>query len=145
MRGLHVARRGREWSPLLLLALVLCGGLAWGLATAFATTSPPSPSSGNVVLRLGWTEEPDNLNVFIGYQDTSYEIWALNYDTLFGASDRNQPTLNLVDQWPTTANGGISDGGKVWTMHIRSGVRFDDGTPLTLSGPARERDRALRG
>ena len=82
MRGLHVARRGREWSPLLLLALVLCGGFAWGLATAFATTSPPSPSSGNVVLRLGWTEEPDNLNVFIGYQDTSYEIWALNYDTL---------------------------------------------------------------
>jgi len=136
MRGFHVTRRGREWSPLLLLALVLLGGLTWGLATTFATSPPPSPSSGNVVLRLGWTEEPDNLNVFIGYQDTSYEIWALNYDTLFGAGDRNQPTLNLVDQWPTTQNGGISDGGKVWTMHIRSGVRFDDGTPLTAADVA---------
>ena len=138
MRGLRSSRVRHGWSPLLILALLLVGGIVWGLASALAAspTASPSPESGNVVLRLGWTQEPDNLNVFIGYQDTSYEIWALNYDTLFGAGDRNQATLDLASEFPTQQNGGISPDGKVWTIHIRSGVRFQDGVPLTASDVA---------
>ena len=60
----------------------------------------------------------------------------MNYDTLFGAGDRNQPTLDLASEFPTQQNGGISPDGKVWTIHIRSGVRFQDGVPLTASDVA---------
>ncbi len=113
-------------------------GIIWGLAGALAASPAASPasSSGKVVLKLGWTQEPDNLNVFIGYQDTSYEIWALNYDELFGAGDRNQPTLDLANEFPTQQNGGISADGKVWTIHLRPGVKFQDGTPVTASDVA---------
>jgi len=34
--------------------------------------------------------------VFIGYANSDYEIWALNYSYLFGSGDHNQPTLDLA-------------------------------------------------
>jgi peptide/nickel transport system substrate-binding protein len=121
---------------LLLLLAAPTAGLVWGLATAFASSASPPPGAGAVTLRLGWTEEPDNLNPFIGYQNETYEIWALNYDLLFGYGDRNQPTLDLAAQFPTKANGGISPDGLTWTIKIRSGVKWQDGVPLTAADVA---------
>ena len=40
------------------------------------------------MLRVGWTNDPDNLNPFIGAETSSYEIWLLNYDFLTGYSPR---------------------------------------------------------
>ena len=82
-----------------VLVLVLAGSLTWGMAGARAASPSPSAAAGQVVLRLGWTQEPDNLSVFIGYQNTSYEIWALN-SYLFGSGDHNQPTLDLASRVP---------------------------------------------
>ncbi len=121
---------------LLMVVVLLATGLVWGLADSVAASSSPSPTSDNVVLKLGWTQEPDNLNVFVGYQAECWEIWALNYDYVFGAGDHNQPTLDLATEFPTQANGGISPDGKVWTIHIRSGVKFQDGVPLTAADVA---------
>jgi peptide/nickel transport system substrate-binding protein len=140
-RSSRVSRVTHGRSPLLIVSvvsvLVLVAGLVYGLTNAFAASSSPTPANGKqVVLRLGWTQEPDNLNVFIGYQNTTYEIWALNYSYLFGAGDRNQPTLDLASAFPTQQNGGISPDGKVWTIHIRSGVKFQDGVPLTAADVA---------
>jgi len=138
MRRVRSSRRGRCWSLLLIVALVMLVGVIWGLASALAASpaASPSSSSGKVVLKLGWTEEPDNLNVFIGYANSDYEIWALNYSYLFGAGDRNQPTLDLATEFPTQQNGGISADGRVWTIHIRSDAKFQDGTPLTAADVA---------
>ena len=88
------------------------------------------------MLRLGWTTEPDNLNPFIGYANDTYEIWAIQYSYLFGCGDHNQPTLDLAKEFPTEQNGGISPDGKVWTIHIRSGVKWQDGQPLTADDVA---------
>ena len=118
-----------------VIALLTCG-LVWGIAGAFGASASPSPSAGKVVLRIGWTSEPDNLNPFIGYEDDTYEIWALNYDFLFGYGNRNQPTLDLASQFPTKANGGISPDGKTWTIKIRSGVKWQDSVPLTAADVA---------
>ena len=120
---------------LLAVAVALCCGLVWGLTGALADSGSPGPAAGPT-LHIGWTSEPDNLNPFIGYQDQTYEIWALNYSTLFGAGDSNQPTLDLATQFPTQANGGISADGKTWTIHIRSNVKWSDGQPLTASDVA---------
>jgi peptide/nickel transport system substrate-binding protein len=118
----------------LALAVVLAGSLVWGLVAAFATSASPSPGAGNVVLRIGWTSEPDNLNPFVGL--SSYEIWALNYSYLFGCGDHNQPTLDLATVFPSVQNGGISADGRVWTIKIRSGVKWQDGVPLTAADVA---------
>jgi len=120
---------------LLAVAVALCCGLVWGLTGALADSASPAPAAGPT-LHIGWTSEPDNLNPFIGYQDQTYEIWALNYSYLFGAGDSNQPTLDLATELPTQANGGISPDGKTWTIHLRSGVKWSDGQPLTAADVA---------
>ena len=115
--------------------LALAGGLAVSSSRALAASSSPAPA-GKVILRLGWTTEPDNLNPFIGYTTSTYEIWALNYSYLFGCGDHNQPTLDLAAAFPTQENGGISADDKTWTIHIRKGVKFQDGVPLTAADVA---------
>ncbi len=140
MRRARTSRYSKPWwSPLAVLLLLLVGGLVWGPTSALAASPSPAASSSpgsNVVLKLGWTEEPDNLNVFIGYADTSYEVWALNYSYLFGSGDHNQPILDLASEFPSAQNGGISADGKVWTIHIKSGVKFQDGVPVTAADVA---------
>jgi peptide/nickel transport system substrate-binding protein len=113
------------------LAVVLGAGLICGLTAALATNaalvSPPK-----VVLKIGVAgDAPDNLNPFAGHARSCQEIWSLNYDLLVGFSpgDYSHPqgaaATGLADHWT------VSDGGRVWTFHIRSGVTWQDGVPLT--------------
>ncbi len=119
---------------LLFVAVLLAAGLVWGLAAAVAAS--PSPAPGKVVLKIGWTSEPDNLNPFIGWSTTTYEIWAINYDFLFSWGINNQPILDLASRWPTKQNGGISANGKIWTIHLRPNLKWSDGQPLTAADVA---------
>jgi peptide/nickel transport system substrate-binding protein len=107
-----------------------------GSRTAVAASPTPSSSPGGVTLRIGWTTEPDNLNPFIGWQNQDYEIWAINYDFLFGFGRTAQPTLDLAREYPTVQNGGISADGKVWTIKLRQGVKWSDGQPFTADDVA---------
>jgi peptide/nickel transport system substrate-binding protein len=120
----------------LVAALVLLAGLTVGLAEAFAASPSPAPSTNGLALHIGWTTEPDNLNPFIGWQNQDYEIWSINYDFLFGFGTTSQPTLDLASEFPTRANGGLAADGKVWTIHMRPGVRWSDGKPLTAADVA---------
>jgi peptide/nickel transport system substrate-binding protein len=107
------------------LALVVVVALSVGLASAFAGDTSPSPQ-GKVVLRLGWTSDPDSLNPFTGYSISSYEIWALNYDKLgYNDAATLKDVPGLAESW------SVSPDGKTWTFHIRKGVKWQDGQPLT--------------
>jgi peptide/nickel transport system substrate-binding protein len=46
------------------------------------------------------------------------------------------PIPQLATELPTTENGGISADGKTWTVHLRPGVRWQDGEPLTAGDVA---------
>lgn len=127
----RLRRRGRLM--VLALVVVLVAGLAVGLSGALAADDSPSPAAGKTVLRLGWTNDPDNLNPFIGYESSSYEIWAINYELLVGfrAEDMaNVPGLGLATAWET------SEDGKVWTFTITDKSKWQDGEPLTASDVA---------
>ena len=107
----------------LLLAAVLLVGLA--LAGPGAAQSP-SPAAGQTTLKVGWDIEPDNLNPFVGYEQSSYEIFHLEYDFLTNYSAAHLETEpGLATSWSHSANG------LVWTFKIRSGVKWQDGVPLT--------------
>ena len=105
------------------LVLVLLAGLAIGLGTASA--SSPSPA-GTTTLHIGWVQEPDNLNPFIGIQGTDYMLWHMNYDFLVGFDAKTlDPRPELATKWE------VSPDGKVWTFTIRSDSTWQDGVPVT--------------
>jgi peptide/nickel transport system substrate-binding protein len=119
--------RARVRLLLLALAALLACGLAGGVVSAFgAGASSPSASPDATVLHVGWTAEPDNLNPFIGYETSSLELFHLNYDFLVGyrASDL-RPVPELATSWDHSPDG------KVWTFHLRDGVKWQDGEPFT--------------
>jgi peptide/nickel transport system substrate-binding protein len=115
------------------VAGLLAIGLLWGITSAMASSDSPSPAAGKTILRLGWTNDPDSLNPFIGLESSSYEIWALNYDLLVGfrASDMaNVPGVGLATKWETSPDG------RVWTFTITDKAKWQDGEPLTASDVA---------
>ena len=122
---------------------LLAVSVAWSTGSALASSSP-SPAPGKAILRIGTTEAPDNLNPFIGVQQVCYEIWCLNYDMLFMTSPNGHPELDLAAEFPTKQNGGVSADGKVWTIHIRPGVKWQDGQPLTAEDVAWTYNSAIK-
>jgi peptide/nickel transport system substrate-binding protein len=125
--------RSRTWRRLLVAAVVvLVAGLGVGIGGAFAASESPSPADGKVVLKLGWTNEPDSLNPFVGYEGSSYEVWSLNYDMLcgFGLDGSPDPDRGLAESW------SVSDDGLVWTFKIRQGMKWQDGEPITADDVA---------
>ncbi len=123
-------RCGPRLALLLLTAAVLGAGLAWGLGGALAADPSASPAADKITLRVAWTNDPDNLNPFIGAETSSYEIWMLNYDFLVGYSLDLQPAPDLATSWEVSADG------KVWTFHLREGVTWQDGVAFTAKDVA---------
>jgi ABC-type transport system substrate-binding protein len=79
------ARRRSRWCVALLAgAAVLAAGLVVGVVQALADESAPPSPAGTVTLRIGWLNDVDNLNPFIGYSTSSYLVYHLNYDQLTG-------------------------------------------------------------
>jgi len=124
----HSSAQLRRLAVALLLAcaLALVAGLSNGLRDAVAEDSASPAPGGTVTLRVGWVNEPDNLNPFIGYSTSSYLIYHLNYDQLTGykASDVT-PDPDLAVSWSHDKSG------KVWTFKLRDGVTWQDGEALT--------------
>jgi peptide/nickel transport system substrate-binding protein len=126
-------RMGHRRALVIAVVALLAAGLLWGLGAALAAGESASPVAGKTVLRLGWTNDPDNLNPFIGWESSSYEIWAINYELLVGfrATDMaNVPGVGLATKWETSPDG------KVWTFTITDKSKWQDGEPLTASDVA---------
>jgi len=110
----------------LILVACLAGVLAWALATALATSPTVAPSGGATVLRVGWTDDPETLNPFVGQMGTALEIYALNYDFLTRHDPRTlTPKPGLATSWRHSPDG------KTWTFTLRRGVKWQDGRPFT--------------
>ena len=101
-----------------IAALTLMPGLA-------AAVTSPSPSAGPLTFKVGIGEDVDGVNPFTSWSTISWEGFRLNYDFLTWYDANYKPTPDLATSWSFT------DGGKVWTFKIRSGVTWSDGQPLT--------------
>ncbi|HEY5388033.1 MAG TPA: ABC transporter substrate-binding protein [Thermoleophilia bacterium] len=141
--------RGRNRTTLILI-LAIAAVLALGLgATAASGSSSPSPTllgasaspaaspdSGKVVYKVGILGEPDNLNPFVGYLWSSFEMWYLTYEPLVGydyatlAPTKGAQATGLATDWSVTPDG------KTWTFTIRNNAKWDDGVPLTANDVA---------
>lgn len=89
-----------------------------------------------------WVEttfgDPETLDTSRDYETSGGEILANVYDTLIfmekDAASTFVPMLAL--EVPSLENGGISEDGKTVTFKIRDGVKFHDGTDMTVEDVA---------
>ena len=59
--------------------------------------------------------------------------WEAMYNGLLTLDEAGTPSPELATVVPTVANGGITNSGATYTLHLRSGVKWHDGTAFTAS------------
>jgi peptide/nickel transport system substrate-binding protein len=103
-------------------------------ATSGTSTKPQSGGTLNVVAASG----PSHMDPVQAYYTADYELErvytrqlvaypSVPYTSTQGSAwtEEVTPTPDIATTVPTTANGGITDGGKVYTFHIKPGVMWD--------------------
>ncbi len=105
----------------------MAGALAAIASIAFATvaagahaTSPPGASGGTLV--IGITSEPDTLFPWKATQFQAVNVLQNIYGTLTEFDQDLNVVPGLAESWD------VSDDGLTVTLHLRSGVVFDDGS-----------------
>ncbi|HEY0212727.1 MAG TPA: peptide ABC transporter substrate-binding protein [Paenirhodobacter sp.] len=82
-------------------------------------------------LVLGFSQEPTVFNPMMPHIEVDEGIYYAIFDTLFDFDEDGNFFPILVTEVPTVANGGISADGLTWTVKLKSGVTWHDGTPFT--------------
>lgn len=85
----------------------------------------PAASAQDDVLKIGWSQDPQTLNPFIGLDEQSYMVWAINWDLLVNLDPEDlSPAPGIAESWE------ISDDRKKVTFKIAD-RKWSDGTPVT--------------
>jgi peptide/nickel transport system substrate-binding protein len=113
---------------LLLVATGLCA------CTKIQTSVGSHPGNNwtvHGVLRVGSYEDLDTLIPTLSQQQFVTDVAQMIYSGLIDYDDHANPVPDVALAYPTERNGGISRDGKTITYHLRHGVKFSDGVPLT--------------
>src|SRR4051812_40955775 len=119
-------------------------GLGLALVTALVLSPGPiqtaSAADKKTTFTVAFNSDVDSLNPFLGVEANSYEMWALTYDYLVNYSMKDMsPEPGLAKSWETSPDG------LTWTFHVRDGVKWSDGQPLTAADVAFTFTRVLKG
>ena len=96
------------------------------LTPAFASTGSAAGNQDVIVVGMA-TSDIISLDPAKAFEFSGVGIIMQVYDRLldFPAGKYDVPELSLAESWE------VSDDGKVWTFHLRKGVKFHSGNPLT--------------
>jgi peptide/nickel transport system substrate-binding protein len=115
-----------------LLACVLLAG-----CTKIGTTGANVTGDGRHAwtrpheLRVGSQVEPNTLDPLLAANTTEDNIDHFLFDNLVSVDQKGNDVPMLASVVPTIENGGISKDGLTITYHLRKGVKWSDGYPLT--------------
>ncbi len=127
------------------LAAVVAAAMALAACSSSSNSSTPSTSSSSAgqpvsgaTLHIISASGPAHLDTVPSYYTADYQIThtyarqLLNYPTVpyTSTSDANwtkatTPIADVATEVPSTANGGITNGGKTYTFHIKPGVDWN--------------------
>jgi peptide/nickel transport system substrate-binding protein len=130
----------------LAAAVVAAAGFA-------ACSSSPSPSASGSqkpvsggTLRIVAAHGPGHLDTVSSYYTTDYQLThaftrqLLNYPTVpytstsdAGWVKTTTPAADIATEVPSTANSGITNGGKTYTFHIKQGVDWNTAPPRQVT------------
>ena len=122
MRSRRVRRLASAAALAVVAPLAAVGAVAGGAGSASGATDDVT------TFTVGIKQDIDSLNPFTGIVSSAYEMYQMNYDTLtdYAAKDFSaQPAL--AESWDT------SEDGLTWTYHLRPGLKWSDGEPLTAN------------
>jgi peptide/nickel transport system substrate-binding protein len=117
------ARPRRSMWPSSLLVAALGVGLSAGWLTACGGSPPPPATGGPLVIAL--RSAPIRLDPRIGTDQASSRIFELALDGLVGKDPEGNYVPGLAASWE------VLDNGTRYRFHLRPGVTFHDGQPLT--------------
>ncbi|GMV35219.1 MAG: hypothetical protein DCC59_02290 [Chloroflexi bacterium] len=100
------------------------------LICAFAVAACGGGGGAPAIVRIGWGQGPDTLNIGAAWLASAYTIAELTYSSMYELNLDGTITPDLMTEVST------SDDGLVYTYTIREGVKFHDGEPLTASDVA---------
>jgi peptide/nickel transport system substrate-binding protein len=87
-------------------------------------------------LRIADLVDPPSLDPLLAHDQMTIGYDLLISQTLIGIDASNRLVPVLVTRIPSRGNGDISPDGTRITYHLRRGIRFADGTPLTAADVA---------
>lgn len=88
-------------------------------------------TSGSQLVFSGLAGEPDSLNPMLSNEADELNFSHLYMSYLVENDDRNRTIPEIAREVPTLANGGISRDERTIVYHLRPGLRWQDGAPLT--------------
>ena len=82
-------------------------------------------------MTIARANDPSSLNPLVAYDQPDIDITQLYAEPLVGMNARNEAIPLVAERVPTVKNGDVARDGRTVTYHLRRGVRFADGEPLT--------------
>ncbi len=120
-----------------IVVILLVGG-----AAAYVVLTAPPPAK---VLVVGTTDDEITFD-----PADAYDYWSINMvQNTMGMLVTYVPgttnfTADLLSDVPTVANGGISQDGLNYTLHVRAGLKFEDGTAINATVVKFSLDRVVK-
>jgi peptide/nickel transport system substrate-binding protein len=111
-----------------VIAISGCSRVSTGTGNA---TRPAAGGPIPGVLRYGEIAEPDNLSLLLSTQAVTADLGYLMFSFFFDYDDHDNFVPEIATEVPTLKNGGVSADYKTITYHMRPGVKWQDGVPLT--------------
>jgi len=87
-------------------------------------------------VRFNLSADPANLNPLFAHQDAAsveQQLARLAFEPFIDIDERGRSIPSLLAVIPSRENGGISPDGRTITYHLRQGVRWQDGAPVTAA------------
>jgi peptide/nickel transport system substrate-binding protein len=121
MLGISVGRVARLAAAAVVLLVVACskGG---------------APSGAGRTVRFAIAKDPGSLNPLFLHPDAAsveLQLARLSFEPFVDLDASAKPVPALLDRVPTVENGGVSPDGRTIVYHLRRGVRWSDGAPVT--------------
>ena len=131
---MSMSPRRRLAAGLAVAALTLAPTAAYAASSspsASPTVTATPPPVTKTTFTVGFLQDVDSLNPFVGILASSYEAWNVTYDVLVQYSAKDfSPQPGLASSWEESADQ------LTWTYHLRHGVTWSDGVPLTSADVA---------
>ncbi len=120
---------------MLVGSLLVALTLLLSACTPAGTPAHPTTTNGKPVRGGTWIDdlanEPDSLIPNASTQQFAAMVMQALYTPLFVGTPEGGIAPGLATEVPTIANGGVSADAKTWTFHLRPGLQWSNGQPLT--------------